>query len=74
MGFCCEGEIWIPQEEWCEFVMQFLPKSHAETQIGPVRFESGEMVVQYAQNTECHPTQQTVPPSWMKKPAALEGE
>lgn len=68
MGYYAEGEIYIPKDEWQEFVMKYLPKTCAETAIGPVTFLDGEMVVKFVQNTECHPSEQSEAskPEWLK--------
>jgi hypothetical protein len=69
MGYLATGEIWIPKEEWQVFVMKYLPESPAETTLGPVAFVDGDMVIQFAQNTECHPAHQSEDskPEWLKQ-------
>lgn len=67
MGFFCEGEIWIPRDEWIEFVMQYIPDSPAETVLGkPVINKDDEMVVPFACNTECNPENQSPPPRFIQ--------
>lgn len=67
MGHRVEGEVYIPLEDWSEFVLKYAPKTSGEVALGPPRREGPDIVVPYAANTECHPLNQSTPPEWAKK-------
>jgi len=64
MGLACRGEVWIPREEWARFVLSFVSTGPAEVSLGPPSVNGNDIVVPYAANTECHPSQESVPPEW----------
>ena len=69
MGFACEGEVYIPFEDWYQFVQKYLPSQDAEAAIGPPQYNEGEgLSVPFALNTECHPAEQSVKPAFMVRP------
>ena len=73
MGFTARGKIWIPEEEWTRFVLQFVSTGPAEVSLGPPKIEQGmDLVVPYAANTECHPSEETVPPEWCNPSSGRE--
>lgn len=68
MGYACEGEVFIPKENWFEFVLDFLPKTDANIEFGPPDFtDEFDVRVPYAANTECSPSEQATPPKWKTK-------
>lgn len=67
MGFVCRGEVWIPLDEWARFVLSFVSTGAAEVSLGPPSINGDDVVVPYAANTECHPSQEAVPPEWERK-------
>jgi len=69
MGHAARGEIYIPAEEWAEFVLKFAPRSEGEYDFGPPEQDpdTGDVLVPFAMNTECHPQQEIDPPAWHKK-------
>lgn len=66
MGHWAQGEIWIPIEDWSEFVGKYAPGTDGEVSYGPPREEEGAICVPFAVNTECHPKDQDEPPTWLK--------
>jgi hypothetical protein len=66
MGYYARGEVWIPGEEFWEFVFKHLPHGGAEVSFGTPVMRDGELVIPYALNTECHPKDEADPPAWLK--------
>lgn len=68
MGHAARGTIWIPPEEWYAFVAQYAPQSEGEIAYGPPSQDAnGDIAVEYAINTECHPAEESKPPEWLKR-------
>lgn len=68
MGFAAEGEVWILQDAWFKFVTSFLPDDAgtACVALGDPELRDGELVVPFAMNTECHPSEQVVLPKFLQ--------
>lgn len=62
-----EGSIYIPLEEFWQFVSQYNQMKGCEMLYGVPRVVGNDLVISYAASSECHPS------TWAKKPvAALE--
>ena len=63
MAYDGEGTVYIPLEEFWEFVQRYVPVTKgAETAFGVPRVECGDLVIDYACSTDCHPTEWATPP------------
>ena len=60
MGYIGEGTVTIPMEEFWEFVEQYLPGGSGEIAYGVPRVntEDDRLEVDFAVNTDCHPSDQ----------------
>lgn len=68
MGYAARGEVWIPMLDWLAFVRKYMPgHEDAEWAIGPPQMIGDSVVVNWAINTECHPSEEASPPEWLKK-------
>lgn len=74
MGFAAEGEVWISQDAWFKFVTSFLPDDAgtACVALGDPELRDGELVVPFAMNTECHPSEQAVLPKFLQQEASSQ--
>lgn len=67
-----EGELEIDTDDWFDFLFQRtpLPKSMGDGGVvygPPSPGDEGRVIVPFAVNTICHPSEQADPPSFMKK-------
>jgi hypothetical protein len=67
MAHAVQGEVWIPLEDWYEFIGKYAPKTDGEILWGEPTQTSSDIVIPFACNTECHPAEQATPPPWAKK-------
>lgn len=77
MGFRTEGEIYIPKEEFYEFVMGFIASNGAEVLFGPVKEDEFDIVIPVIMNTECHPIEEAGSdddPEWFKEAKRRKGK
>jgi len=66
MGHLCTGEIFIPMEDFYEFVSRYAPASPGNMEFGlPTIDGNHDLIVQFAINTECLPSDQVDPPEFL---------
>jgi hypothetical protein len=66
MGHAARGDIWIPIQDWYDFVTKYAPHTTGEMSFGPPSEMDGELSVPFAINTECHPMDEASPPECIK--------
>lgn len=67
MGHAARGEAWIPLEDWYEFITRYIPKTDGEISYAEPVMQDDCVMVRFAINTDCHPSQEADPPEWLKK-------
>lgn len=67
MAHVCEGIAYIPLEEFSGFVEGYIPKSDGELALGAPKVQDGDLVIPFAVNTECHPSEQSPKPDFLEE-------
>lgn len=66
MAYDAVGKIYIPLEEFYEFVSRYHPKFHGDIRYGKVLQTNSDIEIDYATSTEADPSQWVKPPDFLK--------
>jgi hypothetical protein len=67
MGWDATGKVYIPLEDFWQFVQKYLPPGHEEVRFGVPKFTEADVEFDYASSTECSPDQWATPPEFLKE-------